>query len=129
MNGFDYTVFNADGSYSHNLIGALMNEDIPAGCTATEGSYGEDYFHDGLGVVVCRVLEVFYTSKAISADGFSTAMIQIPEFHGVSVVGPSGVKIELSESEISFSTPESGAYTFVFTGVEILPREVTIYAA
>jgi len=129
VNSFDYTVFNADGSYSHNLIGALMNEDVPAGCAAIEGSYGEDHFHDGLGVLACRGLEVFYTSHSINADGVSLATIQIPEFHGLSVVGPNGVKVELTESEISFSTPEAGAYTFIFDGIEILPREVIIYAS
>jgi len=77
--------------------------------------------------VMKRRADIYYPSK-VKADGESVALIQVPDYIGVEVTGPSGIRQPLIDDQLRFSTPEPGAYTFVFEGIEHLTTEVVINA-
>ncbi len=124
-----WTVFDKNGAHAFNLSGQLLPQDVPVGHIAESGWYSDAFYLDQIGVVAKRSLELYYSNTTIPADGSRRAEIQVPNFAGIFVTGPNGVRAQMTDDTVLFSSPEPGSYTLIFDGVEVHSVEVIVNVA
>ena len=109
----------SDPILEHYQNGAVMEADV-------SGDFSEYYIDDG--VIVARLpMSLITTNTPINANGTDEAIISgIPA--GVQVQWPDGQTDIVTGGEISFSVDLPGTYTFRFTAVPYLDKEITIEA-
>ncbi len=127
-----FTTYDVFGKFGKVLGGDEQQaiDNTPEGWFFCEGIYdaSSSYFDfDTDEAATKKEIDIFYSSE-IPADGATKAVIRVPEYTGVNVVGPSGIEWPLDDDEIHYATPEPGVHVFVFSGVEHLEKRIEIYA-
>ena len=109
----------SDPILEHHQNGAVIGADV-------SGDFSEYYIDDG--VIVARLpMPLITTNTPLIADGIDEVIISgIPS--GVQVEWPDGQTDIVTGGEISFSVDLPGTYTFRFTAVLYLDKEITIEA-
>ena len=96
--------------------------DLPVGDDSTH------YVDIETGVVVEKRELIVEANTSISTQSLEEARFTVPEWRGVYVEGPSGVRSWMQDDLAVFKTPEPGEYRFEFGGVEFFPKKVTVNA-
>ena len=84
-------------------------------------------YFDGVGVSEKQPMPLIATNTVLTANGTDEAIISgIPA--GVQVEWPDGQTDIVNDGEIRFSVDLAGTYTFQFTAVPYLDKEITVEA-
>ncbi|MGH1371123.1 MAG: hypothetical protein ACRBBW_03750 [Cellvibrionaceae bacterium] len=109
---------------------AWVNDQAEAGLSAALGSADDqlDWFDVSIMDVRKKAgLSVGVSGLVLQADGVSSSVIS-PVPSGCFVTWPDGVREEVTDGVVEFSTDEVGTHLLVLDGVKYLPLEIAIEA-
>lgn len=125
----DVTLYDSEGVFGKILSGdSEFIANNTKGLDYLDGIHSrETHFFDGSGSAQRTQLNLKSSPSSIIADNDDTAIVaDIPP--GVFITWPDGLRQEVTDGAVEFSSLYAGRYKLIFDGPRYLPQEITIEA-
>lgn len=120
----DYTVYDpVTGEIKFNLIGSVVEGDIPQGMEVAQGRYSStQYYFNGTEFTERPVMDLQYSEQNIPVGEYFSVQ-NIPE--GATLKVPGGQEIQIDDGFFEWSTDFPGQYSFEIIKSPYLARIIT----